>query len=151
TLGQGAEKSAAVTVWRNPLWTISESLRGLDVHPAMSVLALMGLCVFVAGLWSFVRRRPMVIGLFCIPVTFWAEMRLSMLLALRPRLFLFSSGFIALVLVRGVMQSARLITRLFDLAPSKTLPIGLASCVGLLLVSTASMTRAYAPKQDYFS
>jgi hypothetical protein len=151
TLGQGAEKSAAVTVWRNPLWTISESLRGLDVHPAMSVLGLIGLCIFGAGLWSFVRRRPIVIGLFCIPVIFCVAITLSLGHPLWPRLFFFSSGFIALVLVRGVMQSARLITRLFDLAPSKTLPIGLASCVGLLLVSAASMTRAYAPKQDYLS
>jgi mannosyltransferase len=149
TLSQGAEKSAAVTVWKNPLWTVSEFIRASKVDAWRSVLAVLAFSVFGAGLWSFIRTCPVVIGLLIIPTFICAVTTLWMGHPLWPRLFFFNSGLIALVVVRGVMQFARVATRSLNLAPTKAAPIGTALCIGLLLISAASTIKAYAPKQDY--
>jgi hypothetical protein len=149
TLWQGAEKSAAVTVWKNPLWTVSEIIRVLPVDSWRGILALLAFAIFVAGLWNYIRTRPVVIGLLIIPTFIGAATTLWMGHPLWPRLFFFSSGLIALVVVRGVMQLARATTLVLNLAPTKSTPIGTALCVGLFLISAVSAIKAYAPKQDY--
>jgi mannosyltransferase len=143
------EKSAGVTVFKNPLWTVSEFLRASKVYAWRSVLAVLAFSVVGAGLWSFIRTRPVVIGLLIIPTFICAAAILWNGHPLWPRLFFFNSGFVALVVVRGVMQFGRAVTRSLNLASTKATPIGAVLCVGLLLISAASTIKAYAPKQDY--
>ena len=149
TFAQGVEKSAAVTVWKNPLWTISELISAFRVDSLRNALAVVALAVLSAGLWSFGRVRPMFIGLFLIPTFIGAAMTLWIGHPLWPRLFFFNSGFVVLVIVRGVMQLAQVTTRFLNFSHTKAAPIGIALCVGLLSISGLSITRAYAPKQDY--
>jgi mannosyltransferase len=149
TFSQGAVKSAAVTVWKNPLWTVSEFIRASKVDLGRSILAVLAFSVFGVGLWSFIHTRRVVIALLIIPTFICAATTLWMGHPLWPRLFFFNSGLVALVVVRGVMQFARAATRSLDLAPTKAAPIGSALCIGLLLTSAVSSIKAYAPKQDY--
>jgi hypothetical protein len=66
-----------------------------------------------------------------------------------PRFFFFTIGFGALVVVRGAMQLGQLVARSLNWVPTTAVPLGIAGCMALILISVLSIPRAYAPKQDY--
>ncbi len=145
----GSLEESVVPAWKNPLWALLEFAKAMQIGFAGSVIAGGALLVFGAGLWSFMRTNPVVVQLLIIPAVICAAVVVGVGFHLWPRLFFFTFGFGALVVMRGTMLVGRLATRVLNWAPAKAVPIGTALCTGLVLVSAFSVPRAYAPKQDY--
>ena len=137
------------TIWKDPLWTLSEFVRGTAMGFSGSIGAVIALLVFGAGLWSFARTKPVVLQLLIIPALIAAGVAIGVGHPLWPRFFIFTMGFGALVVVRGTMLLGSGLTKLLNLAPTKAIAVGTAVCTGLVAVSALSSPSAYGPKQDY--
>jgi len=144
----GTEKSVVVA-WKSPLWTLLEVARGIQIGFAGSVVAIAALTLFGAGLVSFARTNPVVIQLLFIPSLIGTAVIVTMGHHLWPRFYFFAFGFGALVLSRGLMVLGHVTTRLLNLGPRKSAPLGSALAMGLILFSMTSLPSAYGPKQDY--
>jgi len=144
---------SVVAAWRNPLWTLYELARGLQVSFASGIVAVGALVLFGAGLWSFARTRPVLIGLLFLPPVIGASIVIAAGHHLWPRFFFFAFGFGALVVIRGAMILAELVaslaSRYLGIPNQKLKWLGTAVCLSMILVSVVSVPFAYGPKQDY--
>jgi len=138
---QGADKSAAVKAWKNPLWTIYELAKNLKIGFTTEIAGIAAVTLFGAGIWSFKRDNPTVIYLLVIPVLITAVAMKAIGHPIWPRLFFFSAGFGAVILVRGAMFWGDRI--------AKSSFLGTAMAIGLIAVSAMSVPSVYVPKQDY--
>jgi hypothetical protein len=68
-----------------------------------------------------------------------------------PRLFFFTFGFAALIVVRGAVLLGQKAGQLFKISPTGARGLGTAFAAGLILVSAVSLSRAYSPKQDFLA
>ena len=127
---------SVVAEWKSPLWTLAEIASGLRVGFAGAVAAAAAVALFGAGLWGFIRTRPVVVALLLLPPAIGVSAVLAAGHHIWPRFFFFSFGFAALVLVRGAFSLGRLGTPL---------------AVGLVVLSALSVPFAYGPKQDFGS
>jgi mannosyltransferase len=146
-LWQGA--TSAVTVWKNPLWTLSEFAKGIEMGFGGSIVVVAALFVFGAGLLSFARKNPAVIQFLMIPPIVGTAVLMSMGHPLWPRVFFFSIGFAVLVVIRGSMLLGHMAVKTFRLSPRKSELAGTALCIGLIAISATSIPAVYGPKQDY--
>lgn len=146
---------SVVAEWRNPLWTLYELVRGLQVSFLSGFVALGAILLFGAGLWSYARTRPVVIGLLILPPLIGASIVIAAGHHLWPRFFFFIFGFGALVVVRGALTltelAAALVQRLSGISDQRLEWMGPAMCAIMILVSSISVPFAYGPKQDYES
>lgn len=150
----GGSEVSVVEAWKNPLWTVLEIVRGLQVGFAGRIMGLGALVVFGAGVISYARTYPHMLGLLFLPPLIGALITIGIGHHLWPRFFFFAMGFGALVVVRGVMVFGDVITlgikRLSPtagwLAPQR---LGTLLAVGMILVSAVSVPFAFGPKQDY--
>lgn len=141
--GGMAKTVSVVEEWKNPLWTLLEIFRGLQANFAGSAVALAAVGIFAVGVWSFARSFPILLQLFLIPPILGATLVISAGHHLWPRFFFFAFGFGGLVAIRGAMVVEQAITGRFGRQAPGVL------CVGLLVVSAASVPFAFGPKQDY--
>jgi uncharacterized membrane protein len=90
--------------WRNPLWLVLETARGLAGGSEVIGLAvlLMGGLVVLAGVWNLWRRDAMLVALLLLPGVVTAAAMLALSRNLWPRFFFFAIGFALLLVVRGV-------------------------------------------------
>jgi len=130
---------SVVNEWKSPLWTLAEIARGLMLNFAGAAVAVVGLAVFLTGLVSYLRSRPIVVALLLLPAVAGASIVLALGHHLWPRFFYFCFGFAALVAVRGVDRLAALVS------PKLVTP----SLAAMVLVSALSLRNVYGPKQDY--
>jgi hypothetical protein len=142
-------EESTVPAWKNPLWALLEFVNAVQVGFAGSLVALAALVVFGLGLWSFGRTRPAVVELLILPALFCAIVVVGMGHHLWPRLFFFSFGFAALVVIRGAMLLGEIAVRLLGRATIRASAAGTVLAAGLILVSGVGIPRAYAPKQDF--
>ena len=140
---------STVMVWKQPLWTLLEFVKGMQISFAASFVALAGLLILGPGLLGFVRNNPVVIQLLILPSLIGTIAVIGMGHHLWPRFFFFVVGFGALVVVRGTMVLGGNISRLLHLKSTASVSAGTALCVSLIFVSAVSVPFAYAPKQDY--
>ncbi len=130
--------------WKNPLWFLAETARGLMAGVPGGVVGLAGgLVVAGAGLASFARRQGTALALMLVPVAVTAATMLVTAHNLWPRLFFFAAGFGALIAVRGgfaLLQ--RLVHARAELA-------GTVGAVAVAVLSLVTVPRAWRPKQDY--
>jgi hypothetical protein len=144
----GTEKSV-VMAWKSPLWTLLEFVKGAQISFASGMIAIAAFTLFGAGLVSFARRRPVIIQLLLIPTLIGSVITVGIGHHLWPRFFFFALGFGSLVVIRGAMALGHALTRLPTLAPTKSVQVGTALALGLILFSITSLPSAYGPKQDY--
>lgn len=141
-----ARTVSVVDAWKKPMWTLLEFLRGMHVNFAGALVAGCALVVFAAGLWRYARSRPVLIEMLFLPPLLGASLVLAVGHHLWPRFFFFTFGFGALVAVRGIFAME-------DIARGLRLPracwLGSLACGVLVLMSAASVPRAFGPKQDY--
>lgn len=137
--------AGSATVWKDPVWMVTEGLRVLGSGIPGGLLSVaVALVVFGAGVVSYWRRSAIAVAVMLLPpiVTGVAVMVLSH--NLWPRFFFFSAGFVVLIAVRGGFAIVEAIL------PSRyTVPVAVA---GALLVAAASLLtvpRAWHPKQDF--
>lgn len=140
----GGNPRGAETAWKSPVWMVLETARGLSAGlPGGAVTLALLAAVLGAGLWSFFRRSPVLLGLMLGPALLTAAAILLLRHNLWPRFFFFSAGFAVLIALRGGFVVAEFLFR----ARGAVLATGgatLAALAGVLL-----LPRAWKPKQDY--
>jgi uncharacterized membrane protein len=135
---------AARTVWQSPLWLLTESARGLAAGLPGGWLAIAaGGLLLAAGLASFWRQRPALIGVFLLPALLTALAALGMHQNLWPRFFFFSAGFAVLLAIRGGFVLCGLLLR--DRGPV----VATGGAILAILASALTVPRAWRPKQDF--
>jgi hypothetical protein len=147
--GGTLQQESEVPTWTNPLWTILEVARGLQIGFAGSVAGLIAVVIFGAGLVDYARTKPVIVALLILPCLTLGGTVFALGHHLWPRFFFFSIGFAALVAIRGAMVTGRVAARLLQRPEWKTSPIGLVTCAGLIAVSALTVPAAYRPKQAY--
>lgn len=142
--GLGGAGEQVDMVWKNPLWMLMETVRGLarGVPGGVPALAIAAIAP-VAGLVSYARRDPVITALMIAPGILTAALLVATAHNLWPRFFFFAAGFVILVVVRGVFALAaaqRLVT-----------PRTLGALVVALLVAGSALLlpAAWAPKQQF--
>lgn len=139
----------AIALWKQPLWTLLEFVKGMQISFVGNIVATAALLVFCAGLVSFARTNPVVIQLLLIPAVIGAAMVMGMGHQMWPRFFFFTLGFAALVVIRGIMMLGRGAAQVLNIPSTRAMPIGTALCIGLILVAAMSLPNVFGPKQDY--
>lgn len=142
-----AKTVSVVDAWKSPLWALLEVTRGLSANFAGTFVAIGALAVFGAGLWSYARIRPAMLGLLFLPAVIGATVVLHAGHHIWPRFFFFAFGFGALVVVRGAMETGNRLAG--ALGPLRRVPLGTLLCGVLVLGSARSLPYAFGPKQDY--
>jgi len=146
TIGQTTKVSA----WNNPLWTIVELLRGMQVGVAGSIFAIVVILgLFGAGMWDLARANSSILPLLMIPALLGIVVVTAMGHPLWPRFFFFLVGFATIILVRGLMVLGGVLSTLLSLNRRRMVTAGTALCLSVIVISAASVGSAYAPKQDY--
>ncbi|MDQ3697861.1 MAG: glycosyltransferase family 39 protein, partial [Gemmatimonadota bacterium] len=139
--------SGVQTEWKNPLWFLAESVRGLATGVPGGMVAIAGASVVGgAGLVSYWRRSAPVVVVMLLPAFLTATVMLLTEHNLWPRLFFFAAGFAVLIAVRGIYALAAL-----ALPPRALFAQRLATAAIALLAigSAAILPRAWRPKQDF--
>lgn len=142
-------ETSLVEEWKNPLWTLLEVARGMQLSFAGSAVALIALAVFTAGVVSYLRTRPEVVFLLILPAGLGAAIVIALGHHLWPRFFFFALGFAVLILIRGCLVAGLWIAWALRLAGPRAAWPGTALGVLLVAFSAASVPLAYGPKQDY--
>lgn len=147
--GHAIAEVSEVPAWTNPLWTLLELSRGLQLSFAGSLVAAGALLIFSAGLTSYLRSAPSLVALLVIPVAVCAAVVIGTGHHLWPRFFFFAMGFAVLVVVRGAIVAGQLVGRAIRTTPARGTVLGTAFAAGLVLISALAVPLAYRPKQDF--
>ncbi len=138
-----------IEAWTNPLWTLLELVRGLQIGFAGTALGIIACLVFFTGLVQFSRTEPVVARLMIVPALVTIAAIVALGHPMFPRTFFFAIGFGVLIVMRGMLTVGRLLARVIPpLSGYPELP-GTLLCLLLIGVSTLSVPRAWAPKQDF--
>ncbi|MFQ5422247.1 MAG: hypothetical protein ACE5EY_18020 [Anaerolineae bacterium] len=132
-----------------------ELINGIMVSFAGGIVVLGWIMVFVAlslftvGLVSTWRSNDSVLFLLFVPSVVGGGLTVAMGHHLWPRFFLFTFGFAALVVVRGVLVTGGWLAQRLKQPPARAAQIGVALCAAMILASAVSVVFAFGPKQDY--
>ena len=138
-----------IETWTNPIWTILEVFRNLQIGFAGSLVAVIACIIFTVGLYRFFREQPLVAQLLIVPAAVTICVILLLGHPLFPRSFFFLMGFGVMIVIRGMLvlgQAGARLVRLQSIDPAMP---GTVLCIALIAVSTLSVPLAYAPKQDF--
>lgn len=138
-----------IPVWTNPLWTLGELLKGLEISFSGTAFAIAALSVFGIGFWKFAREKPVFLPLMVLPILVCTVVAVSLRYSLWPRFFFFIFGFAVLVVISGTMQLGQWAAMIFRLDTRAKNLVGNSLCAVLIVVSAASIPPAYRPKQDF--
>ncbi|MFN0071606.1 MAG: glycosyltransferase family 39 protein [Chloroflexota bacterium] len=147
--GHAVGEVSTVPDWNNPLWTLLEIGRSLQISPPGLIIVIAAISIFGLGIWSYARTEPLMIQLLLIPTALCTVSVLGVGHPLWPRFFFFAMSFAVLVLIRGILCVAKNTAtrlRLRALAPST---VGTGVVVGLILLSAVTVPFAFRPKQDF--
>ncbi|MHC4454991.1 MAG: glycosyltransferase family 39 protein, partial [Planctomycetota bacterium] len=147
--GNVTEQGGAVAVWKNPVWTLLEFVKGLKVGFIGATSVIVCLFVIGIGIKSYVREKPIMIQLLFIPVIVGAVITIGMGHHLWPRFFFFSLGFVVLVVIRGIFVAGDIVSKLLRIEPKQSGFVGASLCVGVIVISSFSIPGVYSPKQDF--
>jgi 4-amino-4-deoxy-L-arabinose transferase-like glycosyltransferase len=145
TLFTPATEFAGETPWQNPIWLVTETLRGAARGLPGGWIGLAGgMTVAVAGAISYLRRSATVAWLMLLPGLVTAAVLVGTGHNLWPRFFFFAAGFAILIAVRGAFA----LTELLPLRGRRR-AIATAALVLGAAASATTVPGAWAPKQDY--
>jgi len=132
-----------------PGWALAEAVRVLRLGFGRTLGLLLVALYLGGGFWRLLRRSPLVLGLFAVPVLVTVAGAALARGTMYPRFFFFLAGFGVLILVEGAFWVGSILARLTPSAwPSRDLSTAL---VGAIVVASAlSLPLNYRyPKQDY--
>ncbi|HEX6063186.1 MAG TPA: glycosyltransferase family 39 protein [Longimicrobiales bacterium] len=134
------------TQWKDPLWMLTETVRGLARGLPGGLLAVTAaVAVCLTGVVSLARRSLATAMMMILPGLLTAALLLSMEHNLWPRFFFFSAGFAVLIAVRGVLAIGQ------SVRPVRGSAVAVLALSIVLLFSAATVPAAWHPKQDYVS
>lgn len=132
------------TEWKSPVWLVGETVRGLAAGiPGGLVTVVGGMIVFGAGVVSYARERVETVLVMVLPALLLTGAVVALRHNLWPRLFLFSAGFGALFVMRGLFTGARMVLG------ARGEAVALVAGVILTVGSATTVPTAWNPKQDY--
>ncbi len=136
-----------------PLWSVLAAVRGLQAGFGSVWVIFIGVVLFGAGVWSYVKQQPTAALLMLLPVPFTLTVVLALQRPVRPRFVLFAIGFGLLVILRGgAVLGATLASKVqswLDRRHAATAMVVVLT-VGALAVSIRSLPFGYQyPKQDF--
>jgi mannosyltransferase len=137
--------------WKNPLWLLLETVRGLKMGAGGSSVALVFAALMgLTGLVSYWRKNRYIVGLMLLPCFITGGTMLVLEHNLWPRFFFFALGFAFLFLLRGAMVWADVAARRIGNEAQAGLRWGTALGVLMVIGSAATLPPAYRyPKQDF--
>jgi len=141
--------SAAISEWKNPLWTLVEIVGSLQLGPASLVAAVVALALATAGFLNIARRNPAHAALMAFPTPIALAALLLVNFNIWPRYFLVSLGFASIIAIRGIFAicAARAAPGWLRNRPRE---LATAGCVALVALSSVALLQNYRfPKQDY--
>jgi mannosyltransferase len=144
-----SEGQTAIAIWQNPLWTMGQFISGLEISLGSSVLVVAALAIFCWGLFSVFRHDARLLILFLIPPSIGAAAVILLGHHLWPRFFFFTFGFAALILIHGIFNISEWMGKVIKLSQVRSQWLANAACLGIILISAASVPLAYGPKQDF--
>lgn len=156
-LATGLHEVSLPSEWTNPLWVVTESLRSLRIGFSGAAVVLAGGVMIGIG-WLSISRRDLRAGLsLVLPAILAGGTMLLLGHNLWPRFFFFSMGFGLLIVIRGAIETPRL---LLDFAGRLnpgwkanerfSSALGIAMCSLIICASAATLPRNYMrPKQDF--
>ena len=147
--------TTAPVVWKNPLWLVAETIRGLGMGLAFGLVGAAGAALlFGAGVWSVWRRAPVAAFLFVLPAVLGGVTLIVLGRNLWPRFFFNELAFAAIFAVRGARALGDAVARAWRRrAGHGAMPaprLGLALALALVVASALTLPRnARLPKQDF--
>lgn len=150
-LGPALEDLSQSPVWRDPLWTLRETLEGLGIGLGGAIGLAIGMSVLGMGLPVLWGRDHRVVGLFLLPPLLGAAVAVGIGHPLWPRFFFFAAGFAAITAVLGMRFFAERAAVVLGLSPTGRRRAVTGSLALVILASAVVLPRAYAPKQDFTS
>jgi hypothetical protein len=144
-----ASGSAAISEWKNPLWTLVEIAGSLQLGPASLVAAVVALALATVGFLSIARRNLAHAALMALPTPITLAALLLVNFNIWPRYFLVSLCFASIIAVRGIFAicAARAAPSWLRSRPRE---LATAGCVAVIALSSVAMLQNYRfPKQDY--
>ena len=134
----------ARTAWKSPVWMVLETARGLSAGlPGGVVTLAMVTVVMAAGVTSYFRRNPVLLGLMLGPVLLTAAAMVIMRHNLWPRFFFFGAGFAVLIALRGGFALADVVFR------RRGPVLATGGAIFAALAGAVLLPRAWRPKQDF--
>ena len=138
-----------IETWTNPLWTLLELVRGLQIGFAGSIAAAVAGVVFLSGLVRIFRTEPLVAFLFIAPIVVTIIVIVGLGHPMFPRTFFFAIGFGIMIVISGTLALGDTLVRVAGMRFSNPSTVGTALCIGMIGLSALSIPAAYGPKQDY--
>ena len=138
-----------IAEWRNPVWTIIEFAKGMQIAFAGATVGIIACIIFGTGLYQFQKTEPLVVQVLILPVIVTIAVMVALGHPLFPRSFFFTIGFGALIVVRGVLTLTQIGGQWGHLEERTIAILGTVACVCMIGISALSVPWAYAPKQDY--
>jgi len=142
-------EESTVSAWKNPLWTVLEFARGIQIGLGSSLLLIPALVVFGVGMVSYLRSRPIMVALLLLPVAICTLVVVGLGHHLWPRFFFFAMGFGLLIAVRGTWVIGATAASWLELAAPMQKGAGALLTVLMIVASALTIPMAYGPKQDY--
>jgi hypothetical protein len=143
-LGNEHAEHTNVQMWKNPIWTATELLRGLQLGYATWIGALLMLGLFLAGLLSYARSNAVLLELTLWPAVLGTAANVLMHHPLWPRFYFFLMGFGLLIIVRGSCGIGEYLHLPFRVRERA----GVFVCLAIIAASALSLHQVYGPKQN---
>lgn len=144
--------SAAITVWKNPLWTLVEIVRGLKLGTASIAVAAAGAAIGGLGFFRIARQKPLHAAVIALPPVLTLGVLVAIGFNIWPRYFLPNLAFAAIVGMRGIFASTDFLARVGGMAQVLRAPGTAAQAIalGVIALSATTLVQNYRfPKQDY--
>jgi hypothetical protein len=138
--------------WTNPIWSILETLRVLQIGFSGLAVVLCGGAMVAAGWLSIVRRSVRAGLVMVLPGIMGAAYMLFSAHNFWPRFFFFLMGFALLIAIHGATVAAAFIARVLPPRQRAVFAMRLATVAAsaVIVASAATVPRCYRlPKQDF--
>jgi mannosyltransferase len=133
-----------------PAWATLEAIRVLNIGFGWTATGLLAATCVAGGMWSLLKRRPVVFGLFAVPALVTIAGAALFRGTMYPRFFFFLCGFAVLILVEGSFWIGARLARA-RWVPWTSGRMGTAVSVAIIVASATTVTYNYQfPKQDFF-
>lgn len=148
TASAGAERQVAE--WKNPLWTIVESLRSFGALAFAAPIAIIFIALGVVRLWSI---APLIAAPYLLHAPLTLAILTSLSMRIWPRYFFTDIAFLFMALVVGAFWFAEMFASRVALAKRVHLSANRLKALGFAFMIAASLpllVRNYGlPKQDF--
>ena len=152
-LAVGLHEESKDSEWTNPLWVVTESLKGLSFGFAGVAIVVCGGAFVAFGWVCLFRTNRRAAVLMVLPALLAGCTMLLLGHNLWPRFFFFSMGFGLLIVINGAMQLPKVIGPYFRPFREQRFIAGYAGvglCVLMITASLITVPKNYAlPKQNF--